>query len=396
MWSAWVHESSFVSIHGNGSRTFTLSALSTTARSCLTFLGHHPHLFTLASFGALILIILTFSLHLDIRLSGVGFLVQSDARWCMWYIWNQNWSNRDTLCLDEVGIRIALFTFTFTFSLSWTETRNMPACFPCWGRCRRPKILPSPSPSPSASPAGLGKNYKGITTSENLTSLYQDYLMVFVYCCLPISRANSCENVLESHPCGCICTSNCTSLSSKSVLSGSCGSCGSLQTYHWPESCHVLPMFLFCCQFRISCSGMFSFSTSLESFLGSLSFFDLPRRQWQKMVQPHEFAEPVSETKLLSSSSFAVVSCHESSTLKVSEWGTQGPNGQNTRGQLHRFPLSLSTMCLKYRHLMWKTVMFFGFSLSRLRTSISSWGPFSFSFSASPTMALPCRVTINK
>lgn len=145
--------------------------------------------------------------------------------------------------------------------------------------------------------------------------------MVFVYWCLPISRANSCENVLESHPCGCICTSNCASLSSKSVLSGSCGSCGSLQTYHWPESCHILPMFLFCCQFRISCSGMFSFSTSLESFLGSLSFFDLPRRQWQKMFQPHEFAESVSETKLLSSSSFAVVSCHESSTLKVSEWG---------------------------------------------------------------------------
>lgn len=34
-----MHVSSFVSIHGNGSRTFTLSALSTTARSCLTFLG---------------------------------------------------------------------------------------------------------------------------------------------------------------------------------------------------------------------------------------------------------------------------------------------------------------------------------------------------------------------
>ena len=117
--------------------------------------------------------------------------------------------------------------------------------------------------------------------------------MVFLYCCLPISRANSCENVLESHPCGCICTSNCASLSSKSVLSGSCGSCGSLQTYHWPESCHILPMFLFCCQFRISCSGMFSFSTSLESFLGSLSFFDLPRRQRQKMFQPYEFAEPL-------------------------------------------------------------------------------------------------------
>ena len=57
------------------------------------------------------------------------------------------------------------------------------------------------------------------------------------------------------------------------------------------------------------------------------------------MVQPHEFAEPVSETKLLSSSSFAVVSCHESSTLKVSEWGTQGPNGQNTRGQFAPLPL---------------------------------------------------------
>ena len=67
----------------------------------------------------------------------------------------------------------------------------------------------------------------------------------------------------------------------------------------------------------ISCSGTSSFSASFPLFLGSLSFFDLPFQQlytrWNSQLSWR--ACPLHQVKLLSSSSFAVVSCHRITTF---------------------------------------------------------------------------------
>ena len=78
----------------------------------------------------------------------------------------------------------------------------------------------------------------------------------------------------------------------------------------------------FCCRSVtvlrcISCSGTSSFSASFPLFLGSLSFFDLPFQQlytrWNSQLSWR--ACPLHQVKLLSSSSFAVVSCHRITTF---------------------------------------------------------------------------------
>lgn len=79
--------------------------------------SNHPDLFTLASFGALILIILTFSLHLDIRLSGVGFLGQSDA------------SGKSGIKVDQIETHFALMK-----SESESPSSPSPSPSPCPGQ----------------------------------------------------------------------------------------------------------------------------------------------------------------------------------------------------------------------------------------------------------------------